>query len=60
MQPMLRMTTKLELGLQSKSGRERKWTAIKAVFKEDMNEKFQRRLSTVKSTLLLAQQTLSK
>lgn len=41
-QPMLLVTTKLELGLQSKSSRKRKWSAIKAVFKEDKIETCQK------------------
>ncbi|KAE8446656.1 hypothetical protein EG329_011699 [Mollisiaceae sp. DMI_Dod_QoI] len=58
-QTMLRMITKLEHGLQSKSIRKRKWSAIKAVFGEEKIAKFQQRLLNTKTTLLLARQTLS-
>ncbi|CZR52451.1 uncharacterized protein PAC_02328 [Phialocephala subalpina] len=58
-QIMLRMTTKIEHGLESRSIGKRKWTAIKAVFKEEKIAKFQQRLLNIKTTLLLARQTLS-
>jgi hypothetical protein len=57
---MVAMTTQLQHGLQSTSARIRKWSAIKAVFKEDSIAKFQSRLMDAKTTLILVRQTLSE
>jgi hypothetical protein len=54
------MTAKLQHGLQSRTLHKRKWSAIKAVLKEDEIAKFQFRLMDAKTNLILVRQTLSK
>ena len=57
---MVAMTTQLQQGMQSTTTRKRKWSAIKAAFKEDKITKFQSRLMDAKTTLILVRQTLSE
>lgn len=54
---LLNMVQPLEKGFGSAKPRIRKWNAIKSVFKNDQLKKSQQLLKSMKSTLLLAQQT---
>lgn len=53
---LIRITTSLEIGFSSSSRRVRKWSAVKAVFKEARIAIFRKNLEALKTTLVLAQQ----
>jgi hypothetical protein len=53
---LVKITDSLEKGFASSSRRVRKWSAVKAVFKDDEIDAFRTELGQIKSTLLLARQ----
>jgi hypothetical protein len=53
---LFKITRNLESGFASPSRRVQKWSALKAVFKEDKIDAFRTELGHVKSTLMLARQ----
>jgi hypothetical protein len=57
---LFKITSNLESGFASPSRRVQKWSALKAVFKEDKIDAFRTELGHIKSTLMLARQEYLK
>ena len=55
--PLASIVQDLEPGFESKSARTRKWSALKMTFKGEKIKRYQRSLESMKTSLLLAQQS---